>query len=169
LNQRFNRWHGTSWGRGGGHGFDADSRDATARETVSREVAASCLAENLETYGTSGPAALAWRWALTGQGPTPVSLRGWHEGRPTAKRCWMRAGGRKHRSFVPGGARDRCCGKQPQHCCQHVAHAEWCRSRRERPLERMIWVLRAARLARLPAAPIRQLVLSIEATSVSSP
>jgi hypothetical protein len=50
--------------------------------TVSREVAEFCLAEDLEAYGTTGPAALAWRWALAGQGPTPVSLREWQQGPP---------------------------------------------------------------------------------------
>jgi len=50
--------------------------------TVSREVAELCLAEDLAVYGASGPAALAWQWALTGQGPTPVSLREWHTGPP---------------------------------------------------------------------------------------
>ena len=50
--------------------------------TVSQEVAELCLAEDLAVYGASGPAALAWQWALTGQGPTPVSLREWHVGPP---------------------------------------------------------------------------------------
>ncbi len=77
--------------------------------TVSREVAAFCRAEDLETYGTSGPAALAWRWALTGQGPTPVSLRGWHEGPPDRETVldesrWPRAPVLR----AGGGARDRC-------------------------------------------------------------
>jgi hypothetical protein len=50
--------------------------------TVSREVAQLCLADDLVAYGAAGPAALAWRWALTGEGPTPVSLRQWHQGPP---------------------------------------------------------------------------------------
>jgi hypothetical protein len=50
--------------------------------TVSRELAEFSLAEDLATYGADGPAALAWQWALTGQGPTPVSLRDWHQGPP---------------------------------------------------------------------------------------
>jgi hypothetical protein len=50
--------------------------------TVSREVAEMCLSDDLAAYGTSGPAALAWQWALTGQGPTPVSRREWHAGPP---------------------------------------------------------------------------------------
>jgi hypothetical protein len=37
--------------------------------TVSREVAQLCLADDLVAYGAAGPAALAWRWALTGEGP----------------------------------------------------------------------------------------------------
>jgi hypothetical protein len=27
--------------------------------------------------------ALAWRWALTGDGPTPITLMDWHKGPPT--------------------------------------------------------------------------------------
>ena len=50
--------------------------------TISREVAELGLAEDLAAYGTSGPTALAWQWAFTGQGPTPVSLREWHAGPP---------------------------------------------------------------------------------------
>lgn len=50
--------------------------------TVSREIAEMCLAEDLAVYGTSGPAAFAWQWALTGHGPTPVSRREWHAGPP---------------------------------------------------------------------------------------
>jgi hypothetical protein len=50
--------------------------------TVSRDVVAFCLAEDLETYGAAGPAACAWRWALTGEGPTPISVREWHRGSP---------------------------------------------------------------------------------------
>ena len=50
--------------------------------TVSREVADLCMSEDLAAYGPSGPAALAWQWALTGHGPTPVSLREWHVGPP---------------------------------------------------------------------------------------
>jgi hypothetical protein len=48
--------------------------------TVSREVAEMCMSDYLAAYGPSGPAALAWQWALTGQGPTPVSLREWQAG-----------------------------------------------------------------------------------------
>jgi hypothetical protein len=50
--------------------------------TVSRELVEFSLAEDLATYGADGPAALAWQWALTGEGPTPVSLRDWHQGPP---------------------------------------------------------------------------------------
>jgi hypothetical protein len=50
--------------------------------TVSRELVEFSLAEDLTTYGADGPAALAWQWALNGQGPTPVSLRDWHRGPP---------------------------------------------------------------------------------------
>ncbi len=50
--------------------------------TVSRELVEFCLSEDLEIYGTTGPAGLAWRWALTGEGPTPVALREWHQRPP---------------------------------------------------------------------------------------
>jgi hypothetical protein len=50
--------------------------------TVSRELVGFSMAEDLATYSDGGPAALAWRWALTGQGPTPVSLRDWRGGPP---------------------------------------------------------------------------------------
>lgn len=50
--------------------------------TVSRELVEFCLSEDLAEYGTIGPAALAWQWALTGQGPTPVALREWEQGPP---------------------------------------------------------------------------------------
>jgi hypothetical protein len=38
--------------------------------TISRETAGFCMSDDLENYRTTGPVALAWRWALTGQGPT---------------------------------------------------------------------------------------------------
>ena len=50
--------------------------------TVGRDLVEFCLSEDLQTYGTEGPVALAWRWALTGEGPTPVSLRQWRQGPP---------------------------------------------------------------------------------------
>jgi hypothetical protein len=50
--------------------------------TVSRELVQFSLADDLDSYGDSGPAAFAWRWALTGQGPTPVSRREWEHGPP---------------------------------------------------------------------------------------
>jgi hypothetical protein len=50
--------------------------------TVSRDLVEFSLADDLETYGPSGPVALAWQWALTGEGPTPVSRRDWQQGAP---------------------------------------------------------------------------------------
>ncbi|SRR6266516_2404082 len=50
--------------------------------TVSWEVAQLCLADDLAAYSADGPVAFAWRWALTGEGPTPVSLREWRHGPP---------------------------------------------------------------------------------------
>jgi len=40
------------------------------------------LVSDLKEYGQSGPVALAWRWALTGHGPRPVSLLPWDAGPP---------------------------------------------------------------------------------------
>jgi hypothetical protein len=37
--------------------------------TISRETAVACLADDLADYGATGPVALAWQWALTGNGP----------------------------------------------------------------------------------------------------
>jgi hypothetical protein len=50
--------------------------------TVSHEVAELVLAEDMERYGETGPVAVAWQWALTGQGPTPIALQPWHLGLP---------------------------------------------------------------------------------------
>jgi hypothetical protein len=50
--------------------------------TISRETAIACLADDLEDYGATGPVALAWQWALTGNGPTPVALEEWTQGPP---------------------------------------------------------------------------------------
>jgi hypothetical protein len=50
--------------------------------TISRETASACMADDLEDYGATGPVALAWRWALTGNGPTPIALQEWTQGPP---------------------------------------------------------------------------------------
>jgi hypothetical protein len=50
--------------------------------TISRQTAIACLADDLEDYGTPGPVALAWQWALTGNGPTPIALQEWTQGPP---------------------------------------------------------------------------------------
>ena len=51
--------------------------------TISRETAVACLADDLADYGTTGPVALAWQWALTGTGPTPIALEEWAKGPPS--------------------------------------------------------------------------------------
>jgi hypothetical protein len=61
--------------------------------TLSREVAEFCLTENLEAYGTTGPAVLAWRWALTGRGPHRCHCANGTKARRITTRSWMRAGG----------------------------------------------------------------------------
>jgi hypothetical protein len=50
--------------------------------TISRQTTVSCMADDLENYGTTGPVALAWQWALTGNGPTPIALEQWNQGPP---------------------------------------------------------------------------------------
>ena len=52
--------------------------------TVSREVAAYVLEDDLKAWGTGGPVAAAWRWAMYGEGPCPVSRLPWSGGLPTA-------------------------------------------------------------------------------------
>jgi hypothetical protein len=51
--------------------------------TISRDAAIACLTDDLDDYGTTGPVALAWQWALTGQGPTPIALEQWDQGPPS--------------------------------------------------------------------------------------
>jgi hypothetical protein len=51
--------------------------------TISRDTAVACLTSDLENYGTSGPVALTWQWALTGQGPTPIARETWNQGPPS--------------------------------------------------------------------------------------
>ncbi len=51
--------------------------------TISRETAVACLADDLADYGTTGPVALAWQWALTGNGPTPIAREEWTKGPPS--------------------------------------------------------------------------------------
>ena len=51
--------------------------------TISRETAVACMTDDIGDYGTSGPVALAWQWALTGKGPTPIALQQWDHGPPS--------------------------------------------------------------------------------------
>jgi hypothetical protein len=51
--------------------------------TISHETAVACLTDDLHDYGPSGPVALAWQWALTGHGPTPIALETWTQGPPS--------------------------------------------------------------------------------------
>jgi hypothetical protein len=103
LKQRVNRWHGASWGRGGGNGFDADpAAPLPAKRSAGRS-------RRSAWPRTWRPTVRAARQPLPGDKRSPARGRsryrcGWHEGRPTAKRYWMRAGGRGHRSFVPEAA-----------------------------------------------------------------
>lgn len=40
---------------------------------VGMNTVATCMTGGLDDYGTSGPPILAWQWALTGKGPTPIA------------------------------------------------------------------------------------------------
>jgi hypothetical protein len=51
--------------------------------TISRDTAVACMTDDLGDYGPSGPVALAWQWALTGNGPTPIALETWTQGPPS--------------------------------------------------------------------------------------
>jgi hypothetical protein len=52
--------------------------------TVGRDMAAWLLEESLAAYGTAGPVAAVFRWALYGQGPRPICRQPWYGGLPTA-------------------------------------------------------------------------------------
>jgi hypothetical protein len=51
--------------------------------TKSRDVAELIMSRDMAEHDATGPVALAWRWALTGEGPTPITLRDWDKGPPT--------------------------------------------------------------------------------------
>jgi len=51
--------------------------------TKDRETCEYFLAENLVRWGEDGPVALAWRWALTGEGPRPICGQPWDGGLPS--------------------------------------------------------------------------------------
>ena len=51
--------------------------------TISRDTAIACMTDDLDDYGTNGPVALTWQWALTGNGPTPIALETWNQGPPS--------------------------------------------------------------------------------------
>jgi len=64
--------------------------------TVDRQTARFFLERNLAEWGDDGPVALAWRWALTGQGPRPVCGAVWSGRMPTREdldsETWMDSG-----------------------------------------------------------------------------
>jgi len=51
--------------------------------TKSRDVVEFIMSMDMAEHDPSGPVALAWRWALTGQGPTPITLMDWSNGPPS--------------------------------------------------------------------------------------
>ena len=61
--------------------------------TISRETAVFCLSYDLEKYDADGPVAQARRWALTGDGPTPIARQAGTRGRPATPCSSTRADG----------------------------------------------------------------------------
>src|SRR4029450_13868753 len=53
--------------------------------TKSRDVAELIMSRDMAEHDATGAVALAWRWALTGEGPTPITLRDWDKGPPTRR------------------------------------------------------------------------------------
>lgn len=51
--------------------------------TMDRDAAAYFLESDLARWGDDGPVALAWRWALTGEGPRPICGARWDSGLPS--------------------------------------------------------------------------------------
>lgn len=41
------------------------------------------MARDMQEHDPSGPVALTWQWALTGQGPAPIALMDWNTGPPS--------------------------------------------------------------------------------------
>jgi hypothetical protein len=64
--------------------------------TIDRATAVYFLESNLAEWGDDGPVALAWRWALTGEGPWPISGEPWAGGLPSQVtiegESWMESG-----------------------------------------------------------------------------
>src|SRR5450755_1623549 len=75
--------------------------------TVDRDVAAYFLAENLAEWGETGPVGYAWRWALYGEGPRPVSGLPWRGGLPGARdlegETWFDSGWGAQASYAEVG------------------------------------------------------------------
>ena len=53
--------------------------------TKSHDVTEVVMARDMQEHDPSGPVALAWQWALTGQSPTPITLMGWNTGPPSSQ------------------------------------------------------------------------------------
>jgi hypothetical protein len=51
--------------------------------TKGHDVAEFVMFRDMTEHDPHGPVALAWRWALTGEGPTPITLTDWDKGPPT--------------------------------------------------------------------------------------
>lgn len=64
--------------------------------TVDRQAATYFLRRNLTEWGDDGPVALAWQWALIGEGPRPICGEPWPDRLPTAvdleSETWMESG-----------------------------------------------------------------------------
>lgn len=51
--------------------------------TKDAETCAYFLEDNLAQWGSDGPVAQVWQWALTGTGPRPICGQPWHGGLPS--------------------------------------------------------------------------------------
>ncbi len=63
---------------------------------VDRLAAEYFLERDIAEWGDAGPVALAWQWALTGEGPRPICGEPWSDRMPTAadleSETWMESG-----------------------------------------------------------------------------
>jgi hypothetical protein len=82
--------------------------------TKSHDVAEVVKARDMQEHDPSGPVALAWQWALTGQGPTPITLMDWNTGPPSRQDIeWQSNAPTNGTDRFPGtrsAQRAACCG-----------------------------------------------------------
>jgi len=51
--------------------------------TMDRDAAEYFMTDDIARWGDDGPVAMAWAWALTGEGPRPISGSEWDGGTPS--------------------------------------------------------------------------------------